>query len=174
MRLRVRILVLLLAALMARAAAARAAEPAPADPASGPGLALNALIYEDDSKSTAGAVALEILFPGLGSIYADDQRGALITWGLIAGGFAAVLVGVSQVHIYGPDGPAPPPMPEKTNPAALPLIIGGAAVAIYGRVYGLQSAASAADRYNTALRTSLGLAPFVTSDAGGITVGGRF
>ena len=85
-----------------------------------------------------------------------------------------MLVGVSQLHIYGPDGPAPPPMPEKTSPFALPLIIGGAAVAIYGRVYGLQSAGNAADRYNTALRTSLGLAPFVTSDAGGITLGGRF
>lgn len=167
-------LMVLLSALMFRAAAARAAEPATADPAPGPGLALNALVYEEGSKSTAGAVALEILFPGLGSIYAEDQRGALITWGLVAGGFAAVLVGVSQVHIYGPDGPAPPPMPEKTSPFALPLIIGGAAVAIYGRVYGLQSAADAAARYNTALRTSLGLTPFVTSDAGGITLGGRF
>ena len=163
----------LLPALMVRAAAAQAAKPA-ADAASVPALALNALIYEEGSKSTAGAVVLELLFPGVGSIYAEDQRGALITWGLVAGGLAAVLVGVSQVHIYGPDGPAPPPMPEKTSPFALPLIIGGAAVAIYGRFYGLQSAASAADRYNAALRTSLGLTPFVTSDAGGITVGGRF
>ena len=65
-------------------------------------------------------------------------------------------------------------MPEKTSPVAFPLIIGGAAVALYGRFQGLQSAASAADRYNTALRTSLGLAPFVTSDAGGLTLGGRF
>ncbi len=163
----------LLPALVVRTAAARAAEPT-TDAAREPALALNALIYDDGSKSTAGAVALELLFPGLGSIYAEDQRGALITWGLVAGGLAAVLVGVSQVHIYGPDRPAPPPMTEKTSPLALPLIIGGTAVAIYGRVYGLQSAASAADRYNTALRTSLGLTPFVTSDAGGFTVGGRF
>jgi hypothetical protein len=162
-------LVVLLPALLARAAAARAAEPAPE-----PALALNALVYEDGSKSPAGAVALELLFPGLGSVYAEDSRGALITWGLVGGGFAAVLVGMSQVHFYGPDGPEPPPMPEKTSPVALPLIIGGAAVAIYGRVYGLQNAASAAGRYNTELRSSLGLTPFVTSDAGGITVGGRF
>jgi len=166
-------LVVLLAALMARAAAARADET-PAEPASGRALAVNELIYEDGSKSAVGAVALELLFPGLGSVYAEDQRGALITWGLVAGGFAAALVGVSQVHIYGPDGPEPPPTPEKTSPFALPLIIGGAAVAIYGRVYGLQNAAAAAARYNTSLRTSLGLAPFVTSDTGGITVGGRF
>jgi hypothetical protein len=168
-RLRAWILVLLLPTLMARGSAARAAEPAPA-----PALAFNALVYDGESKSTAGAVALELLFPGLGSVYAEDQRGALITWGLIAGGTAALIVGLSQVHIYGPDGPEPPPMPEKTSPVALPLIIGGAAVAIYGRVYGLRSAAGAADRYNTALRTTLGLTPFATSDAGGVTIGGRF
>jgi hypothetical protein len=166
-------LVVVLAALMVRAAAARADQPAD-EPASVPALTVNALLYEDGAKSAAGAVALELLFPGLGSVYAEDQRGALITWGLVAGGFAAVIVGVSQVHIYGPDGPAPPPMPEKTSPFALPLIIGGAAVAIYGRIHGLQSAASAAARYNTALRASLSLTPFVTSDAGGITLGGRF
>jgi hypothetical protein len=65
-------------------------------------------------------------------------------------------------------------MPEKTSPLAFPLLIGGAAISIYGRIYGLQNAADAAGRHNAALRTSLGLAPFVTSDAGGITVGGRF
>jgi len=172
-RLRVRMLVVLLPALLGRAGAARADEPF-AVPASGPPLAVNALIYEDESKSAAGAVALELLFPGLGSVYAEDQPGALITWGLVAGGFAAVLVGASQVHIYGPDGPEPPPTRETTSPFAFPLIIGGAAVAIYGRVYGLQNAAGAAARYNTALRTSLCLAPFVTSDTGGITAGGRF
>ena len=166
-------LVVLLPALMFRAAPARAAEP-PGAPASGPALAVNALIYDDEAKTAVGAVALELLFPGLGSVYAEDQRGALITWGLVAGGFAAALVGLSQVHIYGPDGPEPPPTPEKTSPFALPLIIGGAAVAIYGRVYGLQNAAGAAARYNTTLRTSLGLAPFVTSETGGINVGGRF
>lgn len=164
---------LLLPALTMWASAARSAEPAP-ESASAPALAPSDLIYEDGSKSTAGAVALELLFPGMGSVYADDQRGALITWGLVAGGFAAAIVGLSQFHFYGPDGPEPPPMPEKTSPVALPLIIGGVALGIYGRVYGLQNAASAADRYNTALRTSLGLTPFVTSDAGGITLDGRF
>jgi hypothetical protein len=167
------LVVLLLPALMLRASTARAAEPTHAAvPGAAP--AVRDLIYADDSKSTAGAVVIEILFPGLGSVYAEDQRGAVITWALIAAGAAAMIVGISQVHFYGPDGPEPPPMPEKTSPIALPLIIGGAAVAVYGRIYGLQNAASAADRYNTALRTSLGLAPFVTSDAGGVTFGGRF
>jgi hypothetical protein len=91
-------LVVLLATLTVRSAAARADEP-DSQPASGPALVVNALLYEDGSKSAAGAVALELLFPGLGSVYAEDQRGALITWGLVASGFAAVLVGVSQVHI---------------------------------------------------------------------------
>ena len=158
---------LLLFALLARAAGARAAEAAPAPD-------LRAGTYEDQSKSAAGAVVLEILLPGAGSVYADDPRGALITWGLCAGGLAAALIGLSQIHIYGPDGPPPPPMPQKTSPLAFPLLIGGAALGIYGRIYGLQNAADAAGRHNTALRTSLGLAPFVTSDAGGLTVGGRF
>jgi hypothetical protein len=95
-RLRVGLSLVLISALMLLPAAARAAEPSTAAPASGPRLPLNALIYEHESKSTAGAVALEMLFPGLGTLYAEDHRGALITWGLIAGGFAAVPIHPSR------------------------------------------------------------------------------
>jgi len=158
---------MLLLAVVAHASGARAADPAPA-------LDLRAATYDDQSKSAVGAVVLEIFLPGAGSVYANDTRGALITWGLCATGLAAALIGLSQIHIYGPDGPEPPPMPEKTSPLALPLLLGGMAVGIYGRIYGLQNAANATDRHNAALRTSLGLAPFVTSDAGGLTLGGRF
>jgi len=160
MRQRIVIGVLLLA-VVARASGARADEPSPAPD-------LRAETDEDQSKSAVGAVALEILFPGLGSVYADDLRGALITWGLCAGGLAALAIGFSQLHFYGPDGPQPPPMPEKTSPLALPLLIGGAAIAIYGRIYGLQNAADAAARHNASL------IPFVTSNAGGLTLTGRF
>lgn len=169
MRLRLWIVAVLLFALMLRASTARADEPTPE-----PAPAASELIYADDSKSTAGAVVLELLLPGLGSVYAEDNRGALMTWALLAAGAAAVIVGVSQLHFYGPDGPEPPPMPEKTSPVALPLIIGGVAVAVYGRIYGLQNAANAADRYNTTLRTSLGLAPLITSDTTGVTLTARF
>src|SRR5262245_6874204 len=167
---------MLLPALMARASAACAAEPAPApvfEPAPVPE-PVRALIYQDDSKSTLGAFALELAFPGLGSIYAEDGSGALITLGLVAAGPAAIIVGISLFPIYDGDGPGLGAMPQKTNPAAVPLVIGGLAVGVYGRIYGLRNAVNAADRYNTALRTSLGLAPFVTSDASGITLGGRF
>jgi len=157
---------------MVRASAARAAEPV-LEPAPVPE-PVRALAYEDNSKSAVGAVGLEILFPGLGSVYAEDARGALITLGLVAGGLAAVIVGFSQLPALFPHGVEPPPMPPKASPVALPLMIGGAALAIYGRIFGLQNAANAADRYNTVLRTSLGLAPLVTSDAGGIMLGGRF
>ena len=166
--MRGRILVgMLLVAVVAQASGARAADTAPT-------LDLRAAIYEDQSKSAVGAVVLEIFLPGMGSVYANDMRGALITWGLCAGGLAAALIGLSQIHIYGPDGPPPPPMPEKTSPLAFPLLLGGMAAGIYGRIYGLQNAADASGRHNAALRSSLGLVPVVTSDTTGLTLGGRF
>jgi hypothetical protein len=154
-------------AVTARASGARAAEPAAAP-------ALPIATYEDRSKSMVGAVVLEIALPGAGSLYAHDPQGALLTWGLSAAGLAAFFVGLSQLHLYAPDGPPPPPMAPKTSPLALPLILGGAALGIYARVHGIQSAAAAADRYNAALRASLALAPFVTSDARGIALAGHF
>jgi len=158
-------------ALAARASRARAAEPGAAPD-------LSAAAYQQRAKSGVGAVALEIALPGAGSLYARDPHGALLTWGLTAAGLAAFFVGLSQLPLVGPDGPPPPPMAQKTSAFALPLIIGGAAVGIYGRLYGLQNAAAAVDRYNArynaALRASLRLAPFVSADAGGVAVGGRF
>jgi hypothetical protein len=157
--------VVLLAAMLTRASGARAADPAPTPD-------LGAVPRDVDAKSATAAVALELLFPGLGSLYADDARGALITWACLAGGFAALLIGASQLHLAAPDGPDPPAMPTSTSPLALPLIIGGTAVALLGRLHGLQSAADATDQHNA--RRSLALAPFVTPDAGGLTVGGSF
>jgi hypothetical protein len=164
----------LLPALMVRASTARADEPTPS-PAPEPAPPVSALIYyQDDAKNSAAAVVLEIVMPGLGSVYAEDHWGAAITWGLLAAGATAVLVGASMVPPDDAGGPGLGSMQQKTNPLALPLVIGGLAVAVYGRVYGVQNAIRASDRYNTALRTSLGLTPFVTSDAGGLTLGGRF
>ncbi|HEY7372156.1 MAG TPA: hypothetical protein VIF57_08370 [Polyangia bacterium] len=151
----------LLAAMSIRAAGARAAEPVPAPD-------LGVVPHEADAKSATAAVALELLFPGLGSLYADDPGGALVTWACVAGGFAALLIGASQLHVSGPDGPDPPATSPKTSPLALPLIIGGTAVALIGRLHGLQSAADATSRHNAAL------APFVTPDAAGLTLGARF
>ena len=158
--------VVLVAAMLIRASAARAAEPAPPPD-------LGAVPHDDDAKSATAAVALELLFPGLGSLYADDPRGALVTWACLAGGFAALLVGASQLHLSGPDGPDPPAMATRTSPLALPLIIGGTAVALFGRLHGLQGATDATAQYN-ARRASLALSPFATPDAAGLTLGARF
>ena len=47
-------------------------------------------LYEEQRKSSAVAVLLSILIPGVGNIYADHVVGAIITWALIVGGVAVV------------------------------------------------------------------------------------
>jgi hypothetical protein len=162
MRLRICSLVLL-AAVVTRTSGARATEPSGAPD-------LRAVSHEDDPKSATAAVALELLFPGLGSLYADDPGGALVTWACLAGGLTAALMGASQLHLAGPDGPDPSAMPARTSPLALPLIIGGTAVALFGRLHGLQAAADATDQ-PTPHRS---LPPFVTPNAHGLTFSARF
>ena len=76
--MRGRILVgMLLVAVVAQASGARAADTAPT-------LDLRAAIYEDQSKSAVGAVVLEIFLPGMGSVYANDMRGAATALASIA------------------------------------------------------------------------------------------
>src|SRR5262252_3437326 len=46
--------------------------------------------YERESKSVAGALALSLVLPGAGSVYADHLRGAIITWTLVGAGVGAI------------------------------------------------------------------------------------
>jgi TM2 domain-containing membrane protein YozV len=65
-------------------------------PAYSPGPDPNAMfVYEAQRKSSAVAVLLSLLVPGVGNIYADHAIGAVITWALIIGG---VVVAANSVH----------------------------------------------------------------------------
>jgi hypothetical protein len=143
-------------AAVALPAVARAQAPAPAaafDPR-------RALVFESQQKSAWAALAIE-LFPGGGSLYADDTRGALATWGLIAGGAALMAIGATQLG--GGEGPSYRP----EGPAAAPLVITGLLVVVAGRGYGFANAYQATLRYNADLRARIGLAPEPTSPSWG-------
>ena len=118
------------------------------------------MLFESQQKNAWAALAIEIL-PGGGSLYADDAGGALATWGLIAGGTALMVAGVSLIgggegSDYRPD-----------HPAAAPLVLGGLALAVFGRGYGFVNAYRATVRYNTDLRERMGLPPEPTSPTWG-------
>jgi hypothetical protein len=179
---------LVAAALVAAAATARAepapapVEPlAPAPPAlrlAPPSFDARAARYEEERRSLPGALAWELI-PGAGSLYADDTRGAIITWALIGGGLAASLWGLSQLP------PSDPQMQQHGgNPIAFPAVLGGVVLACVGRVYGFVNAFRAADRYNAALGARLGvgvsdgvpfdLTPTLGPGGGGLALSGRF
>jgi hypothetical protein len=70
--------------------------------------------------------------------------------------------------------------PHHESALAMPLLLGGLGLAVYGRVYGFVSAYAAADGYNAALApraasSSLSFAPYLTASGGpGLLLGGRF
>jgi hypothetical protein len=117
-----------------------------------------ALAFQAEQKSPLAALAIE-LFPGAGSLYADDAAGALLTWGLMIGGAAAALWGVSMMGGEGANGYQP------DGPAAMPLVVGGIAVTAIGRGYGFVNAFRAAGRHNDGLRARLGMPPEPASPA---------
>jgi hypothetical protein len=105
------------------------------------------VVYEHERKSVGGALALELLFPGAGSVYAGHSAGAAATWGLIGAGVAALFLALATLPEEG-----------DANPATVALVYGGLGVAAGGRVYGLVDAVSSANRTNDELRDRLGLA----------------
>jgi hypothetical protein len=128
-------------------------------------------------KSPLAAVAFEII-PGAGSLYADDVPGAVTTWALVAGGLAMSIYGFSQISFPDTDTSET----RHSSPLAMPLLLSGLGLAVYGRFHGFVSAYHATERYNAALRSrrgvslsSLSLTPVLSTDNRGLLLlGGRF
>jgi TM2 domain-containing membrane protein YozV len=106
-------------------------------------------IYEAQRKSSALAVLLSILVPGVGNIYADHVMGAVITWALIIGG---VVVAANSVHntIDSYDYATS----SNVNSSELTL---GIFMILGGFVYSPIDAYFASESYNHALAQRLGL-----------------
>jgi hypothetical protein len=130
----------------------------------------------EDAKSPFAALAWELI-PGAGSLYADDVPGAITTWALIVGGTAASVWGFSMMSF--PDSDTEP---RHSTAAAMPLLLSGLGLAVFGRIHGFVSAYAATERYNAALASrsifsasSLSFAPCLTSGGSpGFVLGGRF
>ncbi|HTB61207.1 MAG TPA: hypothetical protein VLC06_25240 [Polyangia bacterium] len=106
-------------------------------------------LYEEQRKSSAVAVLLSILIPGVGNIYADHVVGAIITWALIVGGVAVV---GNSVH-NTTDGYS---YPNTTNVNSSELTL-GIFMILGGFVYSPIDAYFASESYNHALAQRLGL-----------------
>lgn len=133
-----------------------AGAPAAPPPRVPPPAAWAAAHYADQKRNEAAAFVIE-LFPGAGSLYADDAGGAAVTWGLLLGGLGGAVLGVSMLGPVDPEGMQ---MQRRADsPAAMPLILAGTAVAIAGRIYGFVNAVRATARYNQRLRVQLGVEP---------------
>jgi TM2 domain-containing membrane protein YozV len=105
-------------------------------------------MYEAERKNPAIAIALSLLIPGVGSIYADHVLGAVITWGLIIGGFALTLDSVhTTVDPYGN---------SSANDNSNELTV-GVLMMLAGFVYSPIDAYVSTDNYNHALAEQLGL-----------------
>jgi hypothetical protein len=111
-------------------------------------------LYESESKSPALALVLEIVIPGIGSIYADHTVGALVTWGLALTGMSLALWDLNR-H-------------EQGN-----LFYTGLLIASGGRIYGFVDSLSSASDYNRALAQRLGLPPTIALTPAAIRMGDR-
>jgi hypothetical protein len=112
--------------------------------------------YEEMRKSAGLAFLIELVLPGVGSIYADHMTGALITWGLTLGGLLLLING-SQTT-YNPATGA-----EETRFDSEMTI--GVLMLLAGRTYGLVDSIVATRAYNARLRQRLGLAAALRLDA---------
>jgi hypothetical protein len=142
-------------------------------------LAAPAAATETDAETKSSFLALAWeLIPGAGSLYADDVPGAITTWALIVGGTGACIWGLSMMTF--PD--ADTSEPRHSSALAMPLLLGGLGLAVYGRIHGFVNAYAATERYNAALAqrsvlsaSSLSFTPYVTPSGGpGFLLGGRF
>jgi hypothetical protein len=121
--------------------------------------------YESAKKQPALAIVLEIVVPGVGSIYADHVVGALITWGLEIGGFVLVVRGWADTFNNSVAGNPNSSSVETEVWLGLGLILAG-------RIYGLVDAYSSSKDYNLALAQRLGLPPSVALAPAPIKVAG--
>jgi hypothetical protein len=117
--------------------------------------------YDAGSKSVVAAVALELfVFPGLGSLYAGDTGGAVMTWTGTAASIFLVVYGLSGLAITLPDGPEPSgPRAHDDGGLHLGLLMGGLVLGVATRIFGIYNAVQATDRHNEQLQTILGLTP---------------
>jgi Borrelia membrane protein P13 len=112
------------------------------------------MMYESGKKTPGLALVLDIIFPGIGSIYADHATGAAITWGGMIGGFVLIVVGVNQqVHALNQNQSSDGTISD----AGVGLILVGALASIGFRIYGVVDAYSSAKDYNANLAKSLRL-----------------
>jgi hypothetical protein len=118
----------------------------------GPNGQMSYIAYEAQRRNGGLAVLIEIVVPGLGSLYADHGIGALITWGLMIAGIVMLVAGLSQQSQdidstgshNGGGGPA--------------LAMGlGLILLVGGRIYGLVDSYQATEEFNRKLRARLGL-----------------
>jgi TM2 domain-containing membrane protein YozV len=116
------------------------------------------MIYENEKKSAGLALVLQILLPGVGSIYADHVAGALITWGGMVGGVVLIVAGVNEDVRSIDNGTS---MPSNSGAG---LILAGVAAYIGFWIYGLVDAYQSANEYNTELARKLRLPMMSLSD----------
>jgi hypothetical protein len=112
------------------------------------------MIYDGERKSPPIALLLELLFPGVGSVYAGHAVGALVTLGLVVGG--SVIIVWDFASNFDIDGPS-----RGLDPA--PLLI-GLGMVLAGRIYGFVDSYSSCTSYNRALAQRLGLPGGVALD----------
>lgn len=113
-------------------------------------------MYEEQSKNPLGALAWEII-PGAGSLYADDARGAALTWAMMLVGTAAAVWGASHLDLGLADS-SDPNYPRYESVAG-PTLLSGLALMCAGRIYGFANAVGASNSYNAVLRAQLALPP---------------
>jgi hypothetical protein len=102
--------------------------------------------YEASKKDEGIAIVLELVVPGVGSIYAGHWKGAAITWSMTLVGSYALMWGAFSTIGGG-----------ETSARHNVAIAGGAALAIGGRIYGVINSFRSAQRYNRGLARRLGL-----------------
>jgi len=106
--------------------------------------------YENEKKNEGIALLLEFFIPGVGSIYAEHLNGALLTWACTIGGFVLVFWGFSQAF----EASVEERNEDETAGAA---ILGGLALVVGGRIYGLYDSYASSKDFNLRLRHRLGL-----------------
>lgn len=105
----------------------------------------NWYLYEASKKSVALSVVIELLVPGLGSIYSDHAIGALITWAVMIAGVVVALSSVDQDQ-YG-----------YATQADDDRLLLGVLLVLGGRIYGIVDSVLSANEYNSNLAARLGL-----------------
>jgi hypothetical protein len=109
--------------------------------------------YDAQKKDPFVALLLEILVPGVGSIYAGHALGAVVTWAFLIAGVVLFAIGLDKVSDHGFLG--------RSNSGGTEILL-GLLVMAGGRVYGFVDSWTSARDHNRKLRERLGLPAFVS------------